>query len=217
MRRPQVSNHGEVSSSRASTFVMIDNYIYMYHTQTLVILPTYPESITDSMAVGFQDTSILARSAPIYSYSGSGPRSLDISLHLHRDMMNDVNVASSKFYSRFKDPNDRSKNLLEEDYVDLLVRQLQAMALPKYAVSEKMVDPPVVALRLGDEIFCKGVVIGAVSVQYSGPILRTNKYAEATISFTLHEIDPYDADTVMTNGSFRGLNLDLERNLWIGA
>lgn len=217
MNNSYVSNHGEVNVPKSPTFAMIDNYIYMYHTQTLIILPTYPESITDSMSVGFQDTSILARSAPIYSYSGSGPRSLDISLHLHRDMMNDVNTTTSKFYSRFKDPTDSKKNLLDEDYVDLLIKQLQAMALPKYAVSEKMVDPPVIAFRLGDEIFCKGVVNGAVSVQYSGPILRTNKYAEVTINFTLHEIDPYDADTVMTNGSFRGLNLDLERNLWIGA
>ena len=217
MKNHHVTNHGELNISRSPTFAMIDNYIYMYHTQTLVILPTYPESITDSMSVGFQDTSILARSAPIYSYSGSGPRSLDISLHLHRDMMNEVNAASSKFYSRFTDPTDSTKNLLEEDYIDLLVKQLQAMALPKYAVSEKMVDPPVIAFRLGDEIFCKGVIVGQVSVQYSGPILRTNKYAEATVTFNLHEIDPYDADTVMTNGSFRGLNLDLERNLWTGA
>lgn len=212
-----VSNHGDFSLSKSPNFTMIDNYIYMYHTQTLVILPTFPESITDSMSVGFQDTSILARSAPIYSYSGSGPRTLDISLHLHRDMLNDVNVASSKFYSRFKDPLNSKANLLENDYVDRLIRELQAIALPKYAVSEKMVDPPIVAFRLGDEIFCKGVVVGAVGVQYSGPILRTNKYAEATITFTLHEIDPYDAETVMTNGSFRGLNIDLERNLWIGA
>ena len=41
-----------------------------------------------------------------------------------------------------------------------------------------------------------------------------DKYALATISFTVQEVEPYDADLVAISGSFRGLNATLERNLW---
>ena len=66
-------------------------------------------------------------------------------------------------------------------YVDILVNQLQAAALPRYAAAEKMVNPPIIAVRFGNDIFCKGVVHGSVATTYSGPILRTDKYAEVTV------------------------------------
>lgn len=73
---------------------------------------------------------------------------------------------------------------LGEDYVDTMIRYLQAMALPSYKVSQvtsaisqgKIVNPPVVAVRFGNEIFIKGVVNGDVSVTYGGPINKDNKY-----------------------------------------
>ena len=212
-----VTNYGEFIGQKSATFPMIDNYIYLYHTDTLIILPTFPETLQDTTAVNFTPTSILARSAPIYSYSSSGPRSVNFTLHLHRDMMNEVNTSTTKFQKRTIDPYDNTKNILDNDYITLLTNQLQAAALPKYASGEKMVDPPIVAVRFGNQIFCKGVVTGQVSIEYSGPILVTDLYAEATVSFTVDEIDPYDASAVMLNGSFRGLNTTLERNEWVGA
>lgn len=186
---------------------MIDNYLYLYHTKKLIILPLYPESIQDSMPANFQPNTPMLRSAPIYSYSDSGPRSLQIELPLHRDMLNDVNIESSRF-------GTISPELFEEDYVDIMINQLQAAALPKYATAQKMVDPPIVAVRFGNSIFCKGVVKGGVTVSYSGPILENNKYAVATVGFTVEEIDPYDADTVMIEGGFRGIRKTLESNLF---
>ena len=47
----------------ANEFDLITNYLYMYHTDTFVVLPTYPESIQDSLSSTFQSTPILARSA----------------------------------------------------------------------------------------------------------------------------------------------------------
>ena len=70
---------------------MIENYIYLYHLDTFVVLPTYPETITDTLNSTFAETSILARSAPIYSYSYSGPRSIQFTFSLHRDMMSQIN------------------------------------------------------------------------------------------------------------------------------
>jgi len=200
-----VTSKNTYAGSTSNTFVMIDNYIYLYHTDTLIAIPTYPQNVTDSMTANFNSADLLSRSAPIYSFSSSGPRSISVHLQLHRDMMNSVNVSSS---------NLNVPDLEKEDYIDILIKQLQAAALPRYAAAEKMVNPPIVAVRFGQDIFCKGIVKGAVTTEYGGPILRTDKYAEVNINFTLDEIDPYDADSVMTLGHFRGLTTDLERRIW---
>lgn len=184
---------------------MIDNYIYLYHTDTLIALPTYPETITDAMSTTFNQATPLSRSAPIYSYSYSGPRSFSVTLQLHRDLMNSINVSSS---------NLNIEDLSRDDYVDILIKQIQAIALPRYAATEKMVNPPMIAVRFGNDIFCKGVVTGGVTITYSGPILRTDKYAQVNVDFSISEVDPYDADSVMNVGSYRGINQDLERRIW---
>lgn len=189
-----------------SNFTLIENYIYFYHIDKFLIIPTYPESVQDSLTSTFGQTNPLARSAPIMSYSHSGPRTVQISLKLHRDMMTQVNISASNF--------NRQEIELGDDYVDVLLKQLQAMALPRYQANAKMVNPPILALRLGNEIYVKGVVNGGINVTYSGPILNSNKYAIADVTFTVTEIDPYDADTVQIAGSFRGLNKTLERRLF---
>lgn len=196
-----VTKDGTYSSSGDGKFSMIDNYIYLYHTDTLIAIPTYPESISDSMAISYNSTPPLMRSAPIFSYASSGPRSVTISLNLHRDMMNEINTTTSRLNIA------ELKNIdTKDDYVDILCKQLQAAALPKYSDATKMVDPPIVAVRFGNDIFCKGVITGAVAINYSGPILRTDKYAQITIDFTINEIDPYDAESVMSLGSYRGMD-----------
>lgn len=194
------------SSSTLHSLSMIDNYIYLYHTSTVIVLPTYPASVTDSMGANFATTTPLGRSAPIYSYSSSGARTVGFSLHLHRDMMNAINYQSSN-----------AKVDIGDDYVDTMIKQLQAMVVPKYSASERMVNPPIIAVRLGDDIFCKGVINGAVQVTYELPIIEINgknKYAQCTVSFSVSEIEPYGADEIMRDGSFRGISTTLERNIW---
>ena len=185
-------------------YPMIENYIYLYHTDTLIIVPEYADSVNDSMGVHFSSSTPLSRSAPIYSYENSGPRSMQLGFKLHRDMMNEINRDNPKL---------PATGLIQEDYVDLMIRQIQAAALPAYAVAQKMVNPPVIAVRLGNDIFIKGVVNGNVSVSYSYPILSNGKYACVTMGFTVDEIDPYDAYTAMQYGSFRGLSTSLERRI----
>ena len=204
MKQP-VNKDYQYNGEQTKIFTMIDNYIYLYHTDTLIAIPTYPESISDAMNINYSTTTPLSRSAPIYSYVNSGPRSFSVSLNLHRDMMNDINVASS---------NLKISNLDDQDYVDIMIKQLNAAVLPRYAAAEKMVNPPIVAVRFGNDIFCKGVLTGGLTTTYTGPILRTDKYAQVNIDFTISEIDPYDADTVMNLGHYRGLNTTLERRIW---
>ena len=189
-------------------FNMIDNYIYLYHTKTLIALPLFPDSIQDSMVTTYSSNTPMSRSAPIYSYSGSGPRSLTLELPLHRDMMNSVNISHKSIFSAKID------ELSADDYVDTMINQLQSAALPRYASAEKMINPPLVAVRFGNSIFCKGVVDGGVSTTHSGPILENDKYALVTVSFTVHEVDPYDADTVALEGGFRGIRTTLESRLF---
>lgn len=186
-----------------SKFNMIDNYIYLYHVNQFIVIPTFPDSLTDSLSVNFNKSTPMSRSAPIYSYSDSGPRSLQVNLDLHRDMMTEINYGVSN-----------AKVAIGDDYVDTLVKQIQAAALPNYGASQKLVDPPMVAVRFGSEVFIKGVVIDGVSVTYQLPILETNKFGHVSVSFTVEEVDPYDAKTVMQTGSFRGIDTTLERNIW---
>lgn len=187
-------------------FDLIENYIYIYQLDKYVILPIYPDNVQDSLGSTFNPTNILSRTAPIQAYAYSGPRTLTVQLPLHRDLMYEVNINNTNFL----DPED-----LTSDYIDTLVKYLQAMALPSYnsQPSSKMVRPPEVALRIGNTVFIKGVVSSPVSVNHSGPISRDKKYQEITLSFTITETEPQDAETVAKWGSFRGLETVLTRNM----
>lgn len=195
-------------NSNSRPFNLINNYIYLHHVDTFLILPTYPDTIQDHLQSTFASQNPLARSAPVFSYSNSGPRNVTITLNLHRDMMTQINYGTSNMEVE-----------LGDDYVDTLIKQLQAIALPKYASASKMVNPPMVSVRLGNEIYVKGIVNGGIQVTYQLPILAAtsslegDKYAQVTVTFTVSEIDPYDAETVMLEGSFRGLDRTLERRL----
>lgn len=186
-------------------FNMIDNYVYLYHVDKFLVIPTYPESIQDAEQVNFSSTTPLARSAPIYSFTSSGPRSFAVSLKLHRDIMWQVNYGVSNI------PADG----INDDYVDLFIKYMQAAALPNYNASQRLVDPPLIAVRFGNDIFCKGVVSGNVGITYEPPIIEGDRYATVTVGFGIQEVDPWDAQTVLQAGSYRGgLNLSLERNMY---
>lgn len=174
-----------------------DNYLYISHLDEefqFWQLPCTPETISDSMASTFNETSALGRSAPVFTYSKSGPRTVQVSLKFHRDMMDALNAGTSNVALK-----------LGDDYVDALIKALQAIALPRYNLSNKAVEPPLVALRLSQEVFIKGVVTSAIGLEYALPILSNGKYAQVSVSFTVSEVDPYDATTVFQNGSFRGV------------
>lgn len=159
-----------------------------------VLIPSYPDQIKDSMPVSFSQTPALARSAPVFSYSNSGPRTVAVSVTLHRNMFDQINLIGSNITP-----------YLDEDYVDTIKRKLQAIAVPKYDASDKAVQPAHVACRFGNEVFIKGVVVGDISVSYDKPILENARYAMVNIGFTIYETSPYDAVTVGEQGSFRGI------------
>jgi hypothetical protein len=109
------------------------------------------------------------------------------------------------------------ENNSNDDYTDLLIKYIQAAALPTYEVAKKMVNPPQVALRLGQDLFIKGVITGSVGVTYRYPILSDGKYALVDVAFGVTETEPYDALIAAQMGSSRGLNTSLARNLYVAA
>lgn len=177
------------------TFNLIDNYIYLFHTDEFVLIPTYPDAIQDSMSTRFSETNALSRSAPVLAFSNAGPRTVRVALTLHREMMEAINYNSSNLV--IED--------LDDDYVDTLIKKIQSISVPKYVATTRSVEPPMIAVRFGNEIFIKGIVNGSIDVTYEKPILYNNKYAQVTIGFTVTEIDPYDAVSIQEQGSFRGL------------
>lgn len=209
-----LTNLNSVGNVDKHIFKLEDNYIYLYHLDTFIILPNYADSVQDSMNISYQPSTPLTRSAPIYSYENSGPRSVQVNFKLHRDMMTQINynvsnapVGSSQ--GTITSPESKPS----DDYVDFIIKALQTMALPVYAAAEKMVNPPIVALRLGNDIFIKGVISGSVGLTYNFPILANGKYSTVDVAFTINEVNPYDAETVLTAGSFRGLDTTLERKV----
>ena len=182
--------------------ILPDCYLYISHLDEdfrYWQLPGYPEEVTDSMDSTFTATSALGRSAPVYTFSNAGPRSINISLNFHRDMFEEM-----------------PSNVLPkegEDKAESFIHALQAIAVPKYNLSNKAIEPPLVAVRLGREVFIKGIVSGGVQVTYGKPILVNEKYATIKVSFTISEVDPYDATTVFQNGSFRGLTATLRQGM----
>ena len=126
--------------------ILPDCYIYISHLDEEYKywqLPGYPDQITDSMDSNFSPSTALGRSAPVYTFSSAGPRSINISLEFHRDMFDEMpsNVVP-------KDDEDKSESF---------IHAIQAIAVPKYNLSNKAIEPPLVAIRLGKEVFIKGI------------------------------------------------------------
>ena len=189
--------------------VLPDCYLYISHLDEEFKywqLPGYPDEVSDNMASSFAENSALGRSAPVYTFSSAGPRTVQISLHFHRDMFEEINEFHKTEFggSSFKDGDDLADNF---------IHALQAIAVPKYNLSNKAIEPPLVGIRLGSEVFIKGVVTSGISVTYAKPILVNERYADITISFTVAEVDPYDSTTVFKNGSFRGLTATMRNGM----
>ena len=164
-----------------------DNYILFHHTGQSFVIPVDPESVADSMGASFASNAPLSRSAPIYSYQNSGPRTVQLQFTLHRDLCNEFNPG-------------------EEDMVDALIRCLDEAVLPDYQSAGKIVNPPIVSVKIRDEIYIKGVVQGGITTTFGLPIINYNgadKYAKVSFSFNIAEITPYSASILPSIGKYR--------------
>ena len=115
------------------------SYIYLYHIDEFIKLPVYPESIVDTLQSTFAQQNALSRSAPVFTYSNSGPRSISFQFQFHRNLLDEVNIGGLGYATL----------QVGEDWTDALIRKLQAAALPVYRSGDKSVIPPMVAIRIG--------------------------------------------------------------------
>lgn len=168
-----------------------ENYIYFYHTNEKFVIPVDPDAVSDSMSASFASNTPLSRSAPIYSYQNSGPRVVSVNFTLHRDLNNQFNPKLAK--------------KTNEDATELLITNLDKMVLPDYNSAGKIVNPPIVALKLRDDIYIKGIVT-QTSHTYQLPIIEyggKSKYAVVGLNFSVSEITPYSASILPKVGQFR--------------
>lgn len=171
-----------------------DNYIYFHHLGKGITIPVDPQRISDSMTASWANSTPLSRSAPIYSYQNSGPRSVQFNFELHRDLVREFN------------PDWVQQG---EDAVDLLITNLEACVLPTYQETGKIVNPPVVSVKIRDEIYIKGVV-SSVGKDFNVPIINYGtkrapiyKYALVSVNFGVQEVTPYDASIISGFGANR--------------
>lgn len=188
---------------KARVTPLVTNYIYLFHTDEWLLLPEYPDSVSDKLSSTFAQTNALSRTAPIYTYSYSGPRTVQIQLHLHRDILDDINIENSNI-----------KLEPGEDYMDVLLKKIQSAVLPVYNETNKEVKVPRVAIKLGNDIFIKGIINGGISIDYQKPILDDERYANVTLNFDVFETAPYDAESVAVEGSFRGITQTFRQGIY---
>ena len=175
---------------------LIKNYIYIKPLDSYYIIPSFPDSLSDTIGSTFSSQNALSRTAPTLAYSYSGPRQVQIMIQLHRDMFDDVNATNTSV----------GDIKIDNDYVDSLIKALTSVALPKYDSTNYGIIPPSVAVRFGDDLFIEGVVQGGVTVTFEKPLLDNNKYALVNISFQVVEVQPYDALAIAEVGSFRHIS-----------
>jgi len=183
-------------------FKLIENYIYFHHLDTFCVIPVYPETLPESNTASFSATTALGRSNPVFSYSSSGPRTVTFSIVLHRNMMNDINIVPNNFNL---DPGT--------DIVEEFINSIESAVIPKYDNSVKALNPPMVSIRIGNELYIKGIV-SSVSKEFSGPILDNDKYAVCRVNFSVQGVDPIDAEMVKAVGSYRGASRAVERRIF---
>ena len=169
----------------------IDNYIIVHHLDDRVYqIPMYPEEVSDTMSTRYVQTEILARSAPLQSWSNAGPRTLGFSLKVHRDLDDYVTA---------------------EHGINDLINDYQAFSLPNYS-SPMLVIPPKITVSLGPSLRITGI---PSNISYTNrlPIGENGEYMSGEFIFEIKELEPYDAESVASSyHNARGLT-KYENNL----
>lgn len=192
MIKQKNSKYNRAKNPTAGNAIPTDNFIYFHHTGKSITIPVDPQALTDSMSASWVSSSPLSRSAPIYSYQNSGPRSMQFSFQLHRDLVKQFN------------PD------WKEDPVDALITNLEACVLPTYKETGKIVNPPIVSVKIRDEVYIKGVVNNVTKsfnlplIYYANATPPGYKYALVDLGFAVSEITPQDASIIKNIGGFRG-------------
>lgn len=132
-------------------------------------LPTIPEVVAESIALNTQEQAIIARSAPIISYSNTGARTVSFTFAVADDYMPTRGVNGAQYTI--------------EEYISCI----KSLVYPRYTTSE--VISPQCVLRVGN-IKMKGIVT-SVSVNWKGPlsnIVAGGCFSRADVTLQFKEV-----------------------------
>lgn len=165
-------------------YALYDNWIWCHHLTSsdypdgrYYRLPLYPEQVSDSINSKFVSTEILARSAPLQSWVGAGPRVVRFTLKVHRDL---------------------DYNSLGEKVGDIteFMNEYQAATLPNYSTPMQVV-PPKVTVKIGNGIRVTG--IPNIDCTKLLPLDEKGEYMVAQFNFEITELEPTDAVEVASS------------------
>jgi len=139
--------------------------LYSSLTDDSVDIPVYPEEISDGAKASYTTMpDLLYQYEPWYAYTGSGPRSVEYSFHMHRDMWTG-------------DHRDGNANAL--------IRFAESCCYAEYNGSA--VNTTLVTLYINGDATITGIMTDE-NVRWSGPIGLDGWYLEFTLSFTITEV-----------------------------
>ena len=172
---------------------MVESFIYLYHTDQLFYIPVTPETLPNTYSSKFSLEEIMNRTAPKATFSGSGPRTLQVNLEIHQQL--------------FALDNPANPSITKD-----LVKALASCAYPEYDLENSKITPPMVLLKFGEASTIRGVITSGVTVTFSGPWLKDGTMAMASISFQVTEVDQYSARFIQQFGANVPLPTDLDRS-----
>lgn len=164
------TNPSNVDLSIANPFNCTLN---VYHGGSLsksLVIPVYPNEVSENNSVSFSPTSVLNRSVAYQTYSTSG-RTLSFDLDLHEEI-----VAH----------NIKDKSNLDAvyNYIHYFVSVVQSAAYPNY-LEHGYTDPPEISVSIGDQFYIRGI-LDSCSTNWKAPIID-KRLVDCSLSLGIKE------------------------------
>ena len=157
-------DYAQQSSKLKGSYIQVsggESPVMLTINGTVLHIPCYPKSISDSLTNNYSSESLFTSTEPYLVYSNSGPRTVNVSFQLHREM----------------------RGIDHDDYIDTIINTLQASCYP---INDGSMAVEAI-LRVANEIYIRGVITGGIQFSYSPPIID-GKYNVIDFSFTIQEV-----------------------------
>lgn len=132
-------------------------------------LPTIPQSVAESVSLNTYEQQIIARSAPVISYTSTNARTVNFTISVADDYMPTKGSSGTQYT------------------IDEYVNALKSLEYPRYTSNEVIV--PQCILKLGN-IKLKGIIT-SVSITWNGPlsnIMAGGCFSRADIALQFKEV-----------------------------
>lgn len=174
-----------------------ENFLYLHHLDLLVWIPTYGSEINVTQNASYSHTKPLGAPNDIYSFAGSGPRTMNRTIEIDRDT---IQILNANGLTGDGDP------------IETLLRALESCCVANYSDARRMINPPIVTYKEAQEITITGVIVGSITTSARGGWINGRK-RNYSIQLVITEIEQYDAQSIMQTGHYRGLNNTLMQRI----